>query len=232
MHYYVITLERTPERLIEFEVNNPNFVFDKFLAVDGEKLVRNELIEDGLITETITNRYTDGALGVALSHKTLWEKCVELNEPITVIEDDAYINKNFKRIVETTTKIDDGWDFIFWGSNLDQNVEISILPGLMFSSIKSLLNLKNINTILNYEITPSFYRCIFAVGLVSYSITPSCAKYMLQKCFPLNDPEHKQYLNFGVDHSVLEQLPFIHAYYCFPPLVLTKNDQLNSTVQK
>lgn len=232
MNYYVISLERTPERLEQFQEINTNFEFEKFDAIDGQTLNATKLLKEKIITQDIANRYTKGALGVAMSHRALWGKCVELNEPITVLEDDAIINKNFKQIVERTTPIDDGWDFIFWGSNLDQNIELSILPGIMFSQIKTSLNLDLIKGSRQYDIAPTFYRCKFAVGLVGYSITPKCAKYLLDVCFPLSDPYHKKYLNFGIDHSVMDELPYINAYYCFPPLVMTTNDQTTSTVQK
>lgn len=39
-----------------------------------------------------------GAKGVFHSHYRLWEKCVELNEPIMVFEDDAIILKNYQPI--------------------------------------------------------------------------------------------------------------------------------------
>lgn len=232
MHYYVISLDRTPERLEYFQSINQGFEFERFVAVDGQTLDKQTLLDAGLITDAVAQRYTKGALGVAMSHRALWKKCVDLNEPITILEDDAIINKNFKPVVEKVTPIDGDWDFIFWGSNLDQNVELVILPGLMLSSFKTILNVEHMENLTQLNVPPSFYKCVFAVGLVSYSITPKCAKYLLDNCFPLHDPEHKQHLNFGIDHSVLEQLPNINAYYSFPPLVLTKNDQTTSTVQK
>lgn len=38
---------------------------------------------------------TPGELGCFASHYLLWEKCLELNEPIVVIEDDAQLEECF-----------------------------------------------------------------------------------------------------------------------------------------
>lgn len=234
MQFNVITLKRTPDRLDLFCSNNPEFQFMVFDAVDGTTLNRGELVANDLITPQIAARYTDGALGIAMSHKMLWERCVDINEPITVVEDDAYLATNIQEVAARITSIDDGWDFIFWGSNLDQNVTIEILPGITMSEFRTnhemLVN--RIDGFKQLRLSPTFFRCAFAIGLVCYSISPKGAKYLLENVFPIRDFEHGRYGNFGIDHSVMEELPRIQAYYSIPPLAVTKNDIANSTVQK
>lgn len=232
MNYYLINLKRTPERLANFISNNPGFEFTRFEAVDGQNIDRTQLIEQNVITQSIANRYTSGAIGVALSHQQLWQKCIELGESITVIEDDAYLNKNFKAVVEHNTAINDGWDFIYWGSNLDQKIVVEMIPSVTLTTLETDANLlvNNINRFQNLNISTIFYKCLFAVGLVCYSVSPKGARYLLDTCFPLRDYD-KPYLNFGIDHSVLETLPEIMGYIVIPPLALTTNNQSESTVQ-
>lgn len=208
-------------------------MFTVFDAVDGRDLDRTQMLSRGLITESIANRYTLGALGVAMSHKHLWETCVDINQPITVIEDDAHLNVRFSETVERWTSINDGWDFIFWGSNLDQNVAIGLLPGVAQAEFRVDHNalVANIDSFKHIAASPSLYRCWFAIGLVCYSISPKGAKYLLENVFPLRDPDHGRHYNFGIDHSVMEALPQMQAYYSIPPMAATKNDQQTSTVQ-
>lgn len=233
MQYYLINLKRTPERLEEFCKNNPGFEFTIFDAVDGKTVDRSLLLTNGTITQSIHQRYTDGAIGVAMSHKKLWEICVGLNQPITVIEDDAYLNKNFLDIAERNTKVNDGWDIIYWGCNLDQNIGIEMIPRITMSEIRtdSKLVCQHIDKFRDAEFPVTFYRCAFAIGLVCYSVSPKGAKHLLEHCFPVRDYD-RPYLNFGIDHSVLEELPAINGYIVIPPLALTKNDVENSTVQR
>lgn len=232
MKYFVISLKRTPERLEEFRRQNLNFEAEIFDAIDGNSVDRDFLLSNGIITESIKNRYTNGAIGVALSHRDLWKQCMESNQPITVIEDDAFLAKNFETIVESNT-YDDGWDFIFWGSNLDQCVGVHLIPGIVYSEFKTHQDqlISNIWQFRSLNIQSVLYRCSFAVGLVCYSISPKGASYLLNNVFPLRDYQ-RPYLNFGIDHSVLEELQNITAWYSIPPLALTKNDQNTSTVQK
>lgn len=232
MNYYLITLQRTPERLKDFCLNNKNFLFDIFPACDGQTLSEGTIQDPSLFSEQIINRYTRGALGVALSHRELWQKCIALNEPITVIEDDAYLNKNFTKAAENIEQNKDHWDFIFWGSNPDQNVTLDLVPGVMRSEFRTDVAMlqHNINNFRDIEVVPLFYRCLFAIGLVCYSITPTGAKHLLNTVFPLRDYD-KPYLNYGVDHSVLEEIPNMRTYYSMPPLAMTKNDVGSSTVQ-
>ena len=233
MKYKVINLTRTPDRLVLFKKNNPNFKFERFSAIDGKKIDRKSLVEYNIMTESTNNRYTDGAIGVALSHKTLWEECVKLNEPMTILEDDAYLVPNFNDLVLQYTAKLPSWDFIFWGMNLDQRIVLEMSPGVATAEINYNFEnvLTNIQNITKQHITPYFYRCFWGVGLVCYSITPQTAQYLLDNIFPLKD-----YFDFrdnhGIDNSIIEELQNMNALACFPPVAMTLNDRFNSTVQE
>jgi GR25 family glycosyltransferase involved in LPS biosynthesis len=233
MRFKVINLARTPQRLFTFKKNNPTFIFERFAAIDGTKINRQEIVDSGLFTEKTANRYTDGAIGVALSHRQLWQECVTAGENFTILEDDAVLIANFNEMVNRYTSGTKNWDFIFWGANLDQRIVAELSPGIAAAEIK--FNqpgvIDNINRIKTQNLYPSLFRVHWAVGLVCYTITPKTAQYLLDNIFPIRD-----YFDFrdnhGVDNSIIEELSNMASYICFPPIALTLNDRYNSTVQE
>jgi len=234
MKFNVINLLRTPDRLVLFKKNNPSFKFERFNAIDGKQVNRAILLEKNLVTVPVNNRYTDGAIGIALSHRELWIECVKLNKPMTIIEDDAYLVPNFNEIVNKYSSELVEWDFIFWGMNLDQKIIVELSPGIALAEINYQHDyvIRNIDNITKQSnIIPQFYRCFWGVGLVCYSVTPESAQYLLDVIFPLHDYNTNRGNNGGIDNSVIEELSNIMAYACFPPIAMTKNDRYNSTVQ-
>lgn len=231
MRYRVITLSRTPQRLANFKRDNPEFLFEKFAAVDGSKIDRNDLLKNNLATAPVISRYTDGAIGVAMSHRALWQECVSTNENMTILEDDAYLVPNFNSLVTKATN-NPNWDFIFWGANLDQKIVAELSPGIAAAEI----NFNQYDVVANkhklkqQNWLPILFRVHWAVGLMCYSVTPSSAKYLLDVIFPLRDYFDFRD-NYGIDNSIIEELGNMRSYICLPPIALTENDRYNSTVQ-
>jgi len=235
MKFKVINLTRTPERLYSFIKNNPTFKFERFNAIDGKKVDRNYLLQENLVSNTVKERYTDGAIGIALSHRELWKECVQSGQNMTILEDDAYLIKNFNNLVVKYCNLLENWDFIFWGMNLDQRIVLEMSPGIATTELKFnheqvLANIQNITT--QNNVNTYFYRCFWGVGLVCYSINPTSAQYLLDNIFPLHDYDTNHGFNYGIDNSIIEELPNMMALAAFPPLALTKNDRYNSTVQE
>jgi len=233
MQYRVINLARTPERLATFTKNNPNFTFQRFNAIDGSRLDRQKLLINNLVTVKTQQRYTAGALGVAMSHRALWQECAQGTEPMTILEDDAYLVPNFNDTVNTITQKFNNWDFIFWGANLDQPITAVLSPSIAAAEIKFnqaqvLANIQNITT--QNDITPVLYKCLWAVGLMCYSITPITASYLLKNIFPLRDYFDFRD-NFGIDNSIIEELANMRSFISLPPIAITENDRSVSTVQ-
>ena len=66
MKFFVINLDRCPERLARFQQSTHFFRdFERFPAVDGATVSRRQLLATGDLGEGLT--YGDGALGCALS---------------------------------------------------------------------------------------------------------------------------------------------------------------------
>jgi hypothetical protein len=237
MLYRVISLKRTPERLELFNKNNPWFEYDLFEAIDGRKISHKSILGEIIAEKDIFEKATPGEIGIMMSQKALWEECVELNQPMTIIEDDVYLNPNFKSIVEYHESKNK--DMIFWGANIDFDVLIGIFPKLSTCSLKfdynmMLENIENITKEKIYE--TSLNRLFFALGVCCYTIQPKTAKILLEM-FPIKNAtiqkDNVLYKKFQLDWKVLETIQSgkIEAFLSLPLIAFTKNDYMQSTIQ-
>jgi len=108
-----------------------------------------------------------GGLGCYLSHYELWRKCVKLNEPIVVCEDDL----NFNHRVEVTKNI---FNSIPSDAEFAAMYYIPILFGL-----SKLPNSRNEGW---YSVDYNF------AGTQCYYITPKCAELLIKTAFPMISP--------------------------------------------
>jgi GR25 family glycosyltransferase involved in LPS biosynthesis len=104
-----------------------------------------------------------GALGASMSHISLWKKCIELNEPIIVIEDDVKINcskcKIMSKYLEKKPK---DCDFL------------------------SLMNIRNKSVKSQYD--TEYFKYIndpYFMGAQVYYITPRAAKIIIKYSLPI-----------------------------------------------
>ena len=80
-----------------------------FKAVEGYKVGYEKLLSQGFDTDhnwidpILKTPLTKGEVGCFLSHWHLWNKCIEKNEPIIVLEDDAILTDKFD--VEEISKL-------------------------------------------------------------------------------------------------------------------------------
>ena len=101
MKILVINLSQRKDRLETFTKLNPKLEFERFPAVDGYKISYEKLLKSGYDvnhswTDPILHtRLTKGEVGCFLSHYTIWQKCIEKNESVIVLEDDAMMTDNF-----------------------------------------------------------------------------------------------------------------------------------------
>ena len=94
MKKFLINLDRSIDRLNQFQSQNTQLSdLERFAAVDGVTLSRDDAIEAGIIAHDLP--YTMTALGCAISHMTLWRHAVKIDQPITIIEDDAVLAPDF-----------------------------------------------------------------------------------------------------------------------------------------
>ncbi|PAF44354.1 glycosyltransferase family 25 protein [Helicobacter sp. 11S02629-2] len=100
---FIINLPSSLERktkmqaqIDELESNDLEFIF--FKAVDaskGEEAAFKKYINDKKAIRNRAMPNTKGENACYASHFSLWQKCLELDEPIVVLEDDISFNPNF-----------------------------------------------------------------------------------------------------------------------------------------
>ncbi|MGC1302044.1 MAG: glycosyltransferase family 25 protein [Caulobacteraceae bacterium] len=233
---HVISLDRTPERWSHFQADNPGIAMERFAAVDGRAAPLVALVEAGLADAGLG--YTPGAFGCALSHAALWRRCVESGDALTVCEDDAILRPDFAAAAAATAAQVDGAELILWGWNFD-----SVLAGRLFGETPFAMGFDqarmrgSIDRFREDRVQPTLLRLHRALGTVCYTVTPRGAQVLLARCFPLR-PESvfiplldRDLPNTGVDIAMNAAYPEMAAYVAFPPLALTRNDALASTVE-
>lgn len=111
---YLINLDRREDRLENFmkNIKEKGLLFDnleRFSAVDAKKLddqYINSIIDvsarKGAFGEREYHEELNGrgSVGCYLSHVTLWKRCVELNQPILIMEDDINFVDGFMEKLE------------------------------------------------------------------------------------------------------------------------------------
>ena len=161
IHAFVINLAKNRLKLNSFTQRfNEKFPekskieLHRFDAVNGMEISHKRLLELGYDTyrswrDPYHNRkFTHGEIGCTLSHIGVWKKCIELNEPIIVFEDDVEFLPNF---------------------NLEEVLEVLKAEEFVYLSRKDIgRNPRKINDRLA---TPSY-----SYWTCAYALTPSAAK--------------------------------------------------------
>lgn len=170
---YYINLAKRPKKRKQIETQikplkklTGNII--RFKAVDGTRLldidpqiVNFQGIEDlNNPNKSFGLSLTKGAIGCAMSHKTIWEEVAETEKDLVLIlEDDAVILPGFtQKISDIISELPDEWDILYLGSD-QHTVEKYLSPHLAQPS--------------------RIY------GLFGYVINWQGAKRLLKQCFPL-----------------------------------------------
>ena len=127
MKTVVINLPTRKDRLASFNTNNPNLPYELFRAVDGYKISYKKLVESGFDTNhdwidpLLNTPLTKGEVGCFLSHWHIWNKCIEKNETMLVLEDDAILTEEFD--IEEISQLP--YDFVYLGwKEMEESEEI------------------------------------------------------------------------------------------------------------
>ena len=119
MKTLVINLKDRSDRLTLFSKENPNLKFEVLPAVDGTKIEYAKLLEQGFdvnhdwIDPIENTPLTKGEVGCFLSHWSIWQKCIEKNEKVLVLEDDARVTENFN--LNEIDALSEIYDFLYLG---------------------------------------------------------------------------------------------------------------------
>lgn len=116
---FVINLEKSQERreFIRQQFNAfPDIEYQFFKAVDGKKNQEYPLFRKYNKHERLKrkgNVMSLSQLGCWASHYHLWEKCIELNQSLIILEDDAIIHSHFSEVYNFICSEDNTFEF-FW----------------------------------------------------------------------------------------------------------------------
>jgi glycosyl transferase family 25 len=237
----LINLDRSTDRLSEFEAANPHLEdIRRFPAVDGSKQNIAALVANGTFEPGVAENYTPGALGAALSHLALWDEAIATAQALTICEDDAIFNRHFAQTAERViAALPPDWDFILWGWNFDSYLLFELLSGVSpcLCCFDEEQMRAGVGRFRDQTVMPRVFRLQRALGIPCYSISAKGARVLKAACVPLARirvyfPGLDRHVpDFGVDIMMNNAYPHIGAFVSFPPLVITRNEIGKSTVQ-
>ena len=184
---YYINLKRRPDKNKNtlVELNKSNLLKDKmkrFEAIDGKDIDLTNYLAPGISARLLEKRR--GWIGCALSHMELWQRCVDINKPILVFEDDNIIKEkvNYDKHLETII------------NNFPNDFDIIYLV------TDNIVNYIPYNDLFVKAINNNFI-------LSSYFISPSCAHKLLDIIMP-----YKPYLQIDAHINKLTFNKKINCY--------------------
>lgn len=162
---FVVNLEHSVERknFISEQLDSLNVNYQIFPAINGRESVHPvlDMYDDQLSQTYRCKSLSKGQLGCYASHYLLWEKCVELNKPIIIIEDDILIDKqSFAEFYNLAPNLNSQYEFIRLNAHRRRKAT--------FQTIENVNNL-------------SIYRASKGhMSTMGYFLTPAGAKKFLQ----------------------------------------------------
>ena len=171
MKTIVINLKKREDRLASFKTCHPNLNFEVFHAVDGEQINYGGLLSQGFdvchnwIDPLLNTRLTKGEVGCFLSHWSIWQKCIERNEKVLVLEDDARLTDKFD--LEEIEELTYTYDFLYLGwKEMEESVPI----------------------------TGNLVRPVYPYWMLAYVITPKVAELLCNDAIKQNIIPVDEYL--------------------------------------
>ena len=232
MDIFVISLKDSSDRKNSFDKLNSHINYKYFDAINGKKLSFKKIKK---IVNKNAKGYSKSAIGCAMSHLSLWNKCIELNKPIIIMEDDAFVSNDFSTHLNTVMNmLPENWHILQLSYNCDSILGFSntnFENAFTFFS-KNKFNDKDIDDFQKSKINPTIAKLNMSFGLGCYAITPSGAKILKQKCFPMDNrlisiPLVGQIKSYTIDCMMSDSYKHLNAYVCPIPFVMTKHLYIN-----
>ena len=245
MKTFVINVKARPERLAAFWQNNAAFERSLFTiteAVTPDMIRASPNLPADYFAEI--GHYCDTAVAVALSHIKLWEFCIQSGEPITILEDDVVLGKDFfeqrSRIVSSHR-----FDLLAMGFNTDWPVEIDFGNGL---NKATLIFSDEASTVPeDKDVMPQVVRADSFAGASCYALTPEGAQKLRDLVVPLRSRSYPlrvassyiarefqrlPWINSGIDVDIAIALRRLDAKICLPPIAQPINDWNQSSFDR
>ena len=233
----VISLRRTPQRLIEFRnrfIGSP-LVIDHIKGVDGAHLDLQRLRQQGVIEASVL-QWPRGQVGCALSHLRALHGVVARNRPVLILEDDVQPAPDWHhQLHQLLTTAPAHWDLLLLGWNLDSCLQLEWAPGQTFTSLfqPRLPPQSALQCALGHVDQRQWFRLHKGLGLAGYLVSPVGAARILEWAFPLRTlpiqaSELPERPCFSFDGQLNSLYPQLQAWAAFPPLMLGINDKPSS----
>jgi glycosyl transferase family 25 len=203
---YYINLKRRPDKnkntLVELDKSNLlKNKMKRFEAIDGKEIDLTNYLAPRISARLLEKRR--GWIGCALSHMELWQRCISMNKPILVFEDDNVIKEevNYDKHLETII------------NNFPKDFDIVYLV------TDNIVNYKPYNDLFvkaksNNSITSAYF------------ISPSGAQKLLDSIMP-----YKPYLQIDKYINRLTHNKKINCYIYRKSIMYTIQDFNNSDIQ-
>ena len=238
---FVISLARTPQRMAAFLGRNgaTGVKFKRFEAADGNAISMADAVVQSIVKPG-TRWETKGAIGVALSHRRLWDKAIADGRSLVVFEDDAYLRADIRaRSMRAIAPLGD-WDIVLLGYNIDSLLEVDLAGDLVLSGLFTPRHpsVANLEKLVKSEDPVMTLRLRHAFGLCGYAISPAGAKKLRESVFPMDNrmlefPATRRHLPVSsIDAMMNAFFRTMSSHVCVPPLVLTENNWAKSTTVK
>ena len=190
LNAYVITLAPESERFKRFSQLNKHLDWTIFNAIRGENISINDRLNKGYVTEeaALSGLVTDGSLGCALSHYTLWQEVAASGAGALIMEDDVVTHRKISKYIIRSSDLESK-DILFFGCNTDSIMGVISPQGVRhvtafkeknpsYDEIISILSKTKISRV-------TCWRYLKGFGLCCYFITPNGANKLIQMLFPL-----------------------------------------------
>lgn len=238
---YVLNLARTPERLAAFLRQNSStgIAFQRFDATDGRQISEAEAIELGLIKPK-TKWNSPGTIGVAMSHKRLWEATIADDKPRVIFEDDVYIREDARDVFTAAVARLKTWDVILLAYNTDALVEFRVAGDFDMSGLFAEKHPKaeQLERFARSREPTALFRLRHAFGISGYAVSPAGAKKLLATCLPMDNrmlvfkAANNRFPVFSIDGMMNAFYREMEAYAFVGPLALPLNDWQSSTITR
>ena len=234
----VISLRRSQERRAAFAQRNGETALD-YVFVDGVDGVEqwDAISKSRRVPKACQSGWSKGAIGSGLSHCLMWRRCLELNRPICVLEDDVLVASDWQQCCsEALEQAPEETDVLLLGWNLDSVLRAELFSGVDCISLfePAFPSLPQIRTVLDQQPHRRVVRLEKALGLPGYVVTPRGAQKLFDG-LPHFEAEPllvgrgiPQVPSMTLDAQMNRLYPDLQASVVIPPLVLAENDQQTS----
>ena len=234
----VISMRRSTERRVAFAQRNGETGL-RYEFVDGVDGVQQwgAISKSRRVSKAWQSGWSKGAIGSGLSHCLMWRRCLELNQPICVMEDDVLVASNWYRCCcQALQQAPKETNFLLLGWNLNSVLRAEIFPGVACTSLfdPAFPSPRQIRAVLDQLPHRQVVRLEKALGLPGYVLTPRGAQILLDG-LPRFEVEPllvgrgiPQVPSMTLDAQMNRMYPKMQASVVVSPLVLAENDQQTS----